>query len=154
MKPAYILAALVVSCGPAAAPPAPALMSDGALAAWTPPKDTVWQLSARAVFDSSRDVVYFVDALLIKPERVAGPWPLYPDALKEAGVQGRVLFTAIIDTAGRIEPRSIRVDQSPDSALTRSTVVNLIQTRFRPGRVGDRPVRTLVKIPYDFRLGR
>src|SRR5258708_5957602 len=101
-------------------------MSDGALAAWTPPKDTVWQLSARAVFDSSRDVVYFVDALLIKPERVAGPWPLYPDALKEAGVQGRVLFTAIIDTAGGAWAPPIRRGAPAASALSPPPLAGLL----------------------------
>ena len=128
-------------------------MSDSALAAWTVPKDTIWHLAPGTVPDLSGEAVYFVDALPSKPERMSGPYPPYPVGLREAGVQGRVMLAAIIDTAGRIEPRSIRVKETPDSGLTVVSVVALIRSTFRPGRIGGHPVRTLVELPFDFCVG-
>lgn len=146
-------AALLFGCGPSAAPPTPKLMSDSALAAWTAPQDTVWHLSSGALAGESGNVAYFVDALLVKPEMVAGPKPGYPPRLFEAGRSGHVKLAAIVDTAGDVEPRSIRVEESSDTAFTFVSVVALIRSKFRPGRVGDRPVRTLVELPYDFCIG-
>jgi hypothetical protein len=130
-----------------------ALMLDSALAVWTAPKDTIWHLAPGAVPDLSGDAVYFADSLPSKPERISGPFPRYPVRLLEAGVQGRVKLAAIIDTAGRIEPRSIRVEETPDSGLTVVSVVALIRSTFRPGRIGGHSVRTLIEIPFYFCVG-
>ncbi len=48
-----------------------------------------------------------------RPELLSAPPPVYPPLLRQAGIQGRVILRAVIDTTGRVEPASIRVIKSP-----------------------------------------
>src|SRR5216684_5749790 len=50
--------------------------------------------------------VFVEDAVDEKPEVLSGPQIAYPDLLRQAGIQGRVVVQAIIDTSGRAEPLS------------------------------------------------
>ncbi len=46
----------------------------------------------------------FMEAIVEeKPAVLSGPPPSYPELLKQAGIQGRVLVQAIVDTLGRAE---------------------------------------------------
>src|SRR5260370_566620 len=49
-----------------------------------------------------------------RPSLLSAPPPAYPDLLRRAGVQGRVLLRAIVDTTGRVEPSSITTMKNPD----------------------------------------
>ena len=42
-------------------------------------------------------------------EVLTGPLPVYPDLLRQAGVQGRVVLEAVVDTTGRVLAASILV---------------------------------------------
>jgi outer membrane biosynthesis protein TonB len=46
------------------------------------------------------------------PVLLAGHAPSYPDALRAAGIAGRVVVQAVIDTLGRAEPRLTVVESS------------------------------------------
>lgn len=88
------------------------------------------------------------------PALLGGPALEYPDLLRRAGVEGRVLVEAVIDTAGRAEPGSVTVVSSPHSGFDGPARTYVAAARFRPGRAGGRPVRVLVRIPIDFTLRR
>src|SRR5258706_11210924 len=45
---------------------------------------------------------------------------LFRSLLRQAAIQGRVLVQAIIDTAGRAEPPSVKVIQSPNPGFDQS----------------------------------
>ena len=49
----------------------------------------------------SSDQVFMESVVEERPEVLSGPQLQYPDLLRQAGVQGRVLVQAIIDTSGR-----------------------------------------------------
>lgn len=88
------------------------------------------------------------------PVGLSFPRPAYPRILLEAGVEGTVVLEAIIDTAGRAEPGSIKVSSSTHRAFEASAREAMRRALFRPGRIRGRPVRVLVHLPLRFVLPR
>ena len=87
------------------------------------------------------------------PVLLAAPPPLYPELLRHAGIEGRVVVAAVIDTLGRPEPRSVTVVASPNPGFDSAARDYVVRALFRPARVRGRAVRVLVRVPIDFRLG-
>lgn len=96
--------------------------------------------------------VYLEAVVEEKPEPLSGPPLQYPELLRQAQIQGRVLVEAIIDTSGRAEPNSIKIVQSPHPGFDQPAKNYMRQALFRPARVHGRPVRVLVRLPIDFKL--
>ena len=95
----------------------------------------------------------FMEAIVEeKPAVLSGPTLQYPEPLRQAQIQGRVLVQAIIDTLGRVEPPSVKVLQSPNPGFDQSAKNYVLKTVFRPARVHSRAVRVLIQIPVDFNL--
>ena len=86
------------------------------------------------------------------PEALQFVPPVYPEGLKAAGIQGRVQVRYVVDAGGRVETGSIIVVSSDHPAMTASVRRSLEQARFRPGKLGGTPVRTLVQQTYRFSL--
>lgn len=84
------------------------------------------------------------------PTVVSGGTTYFPDLLRLAGIKGRVVLQARIDTDGRVTPGSIAVLESPHPALTEVTTGALLRSRFRPALLGGRAVNAVVQIVYDF----
>lgn len=100
----------------------------------------------------SSDQVYMESVVEERPELLSGPQPMYPDLLRQAGVAGRVIVQAIIDTSGRAEPASVKIVQSPNPGFDQPAKQAVLRALFRPARVHGRAVRVLVNIPYDFKI--
>ena len=95
----------------------------------------------------------FMEAIVEeKPAVLSGPTLQFPELLRQAQIQGRVLVQAIIDTLGRAEPPSVKVLQSPNPGFDQSAKSYVLKALFRPARVHGRAVRVLIQIPIDFRL--
>jgi len=95
----------------------------------------------------------FMEAIVEeKPAVLSGPQPVYPELLRQAQIQGRVMVQAIIDTLGRAEPSSVKVLQSPNPGFDQSAKGYVLKCLFRPARVHGKAVRVLIQIPIDFRL--
>jgi len=88
-----------------------------------------------------------------KPALLSGPPPLYPNLLRQAGIQGRVVLRAIIDTTGRAEPSSVTVVKSPNPGFDEPTRQWALKALFRPARLHGRAVRAYVNLPFDYSLG-
>ncbi|KPJ84441.1 MAG: hypothetical protein AMS18_16810, partial [Gemmatimonas sp. SG8_17] len=88
------------------------------------------------------------------PELVWSPPLAYPPELSKAGITGRVVLEAMVDTAGRVEPGSIEVVASSRAAFEPPAIEMLRNSRFRPGRNQAGPLRMLVRFPVRFKLGR
>ncbi len=100
------------------------------------------------------DQVFLESVVEERPERLTGPALQYPDLLRQAGVQGRVLVQGVIDTTGRAIPNTVRVVQSPHPGFDDAAKRLMLQSLFRPGRVGGRAVKVLVSLPVDFTIKR
>lgn len=80
--------------------------------------------------------------------------PLVPALLPQTRPTSRVVVQAVIDTAGRADPASVRVIQSADSAFEHNARQWMLQTLWRPARVGGRPVRLWVNRAIDSAVTR
>jgi len=100
------------------------------------------------------DQVFVESVVDEKPEILSGPGLQYPDLLRQAAIQGRVLVQAIIDTTGRAEPQSVKVIQSPNPGFDQSAKNYMLGALFRPARVHGRAVRVLINVPIDFKIKR
>ena len=78
--------------------------------------------------------------------------PAYPEMLRAAGVEGRVVVRFVVDTAGRVEPGSITTVEATHLLFERSVRDVLARMRFAPAEVGGRHVRQLVEMPFQFSL--
>jgi len=105
------------------------------------------------IVPSSGDV-YMESVVEERPEVLSGPQLQYPDLLRQAAIQGRVLVQAIIDTSGRAEPPSVKVIQSPNPGFDQSAKNYVLRALFRPARVHGRAVRVLINLPIDFKIKR
>jgi len=76
--------------------------------------------------------------------------PAYPEMLRAAGISGSVRVQFVVDTTGRAELPSVRVLESSHDQFTRAVLTTLRQSRFTPGEVAGRRVRTLVERSYRF----
>jgi periplasmic protein TonB len=87
-----------------------------------------------------------------RPELIGHPAVVYPELLRRAGIEGRVVVEAVIDTTGRVEPRTIHVMTATNPLFAPAARAMVAGSRYRPGAVGGRPVRVRVLVPVDFRV--
>jgi len=80
--------------------------------------------------------------------------PRYPEALRQAGVEGRVIAEFVVNELGRTEEASIRFVQSDNHLFEDAVRLALRRMRFIPAEVGGRKVRQLVEMPFVFTLAR
>jgi protein TonB len=89
-----------------------------------------------------------------RPALLSAPPPPYPEILKQAGITGRVLLGAIVDTTGRVEPNSIKIIKSPNPGFDVPARSWVLQALFRPARVHGQAVRVHVTLPIDYSFKR
>ena len=95
----------------------------------------------------------FMEAIVEeKPSVLSGPIPVYPELLKQAQIQGRVVVQAVIDTLGSAELNSVKILQSPNPGFDQSARQYVLKALFRPARVHGRAVRVLINIPIDYKI--
>jgi protein TonB len=81
-----------------------------------------------------------------------GAHPQYPDILKQAGVEGEVYVSFVVDTMGLADVTSLKVIKSSHQLFLNSVVAALPDMRFAPAMVGGRKVKQLVMEPFVFQL--
>jgi TonB family protein len=96
--------------------------------------------------------VFEVDAMVERYEGGAGP--AYPSDLAEAGVEGLVRATYVVDATGRVDTTTIRIMSSDHPGFTTSVQTALAEMRFRPAKRRGHPVRQLVEQRFRFQIGR
>jgi periplasmic protein TonB len=78
--------------------------------------------------------------------------PHYPESLRNASIDGRVLVQFIVDTLGGVDSKSIVVLQSTHDLFSRAAKDALVQFRFKPAQVGGRKIPALAEMPFEFRI--
>ncbi len=78
--------------------------------------------------------------------------PVYPARLREAGVEGLVTVTYVIERGGRVEPESVVIVSSDRPEMAESVRVALATAMFRPGRFHGQPVRVQVRQTVRFAI--
>lgn len=87
----------------------------------------------------------------IKPQPVFTVRPEYPAILVQAGVEGRTVVKALVDTDGSVM-EVVVLRSSGNQMLDEAALAAARQWKFSPARQRDRYVRVYVAIPMDFRL--
>jgi len=89
--------------------------------------------------------------VLAKPDYLHNPPPKYPGMARERGWQGITVLRVLVlsdGSAGRVE----LVHTSGHRVLDDSSMRTVRGWKFRPARLGDRAVDSLVEIPIRFQL--
>ena len=89
-----------------------------------------------------------------RPERLSGPYPRYPEMLRQAGIEGTVLLEFVIDTSGRVEEATLKVLQSTNRAFEGPAKDVIRKSLYRPGKVRGQAVRVLVSQQIGFTIQR
>ena len=86
------------------------------------------------------------------PALLSAPRLVYPEPLRAAGITGRVVVQAVVDTTGRAEPASVVVIASANPGFDAAARSYVQSATFRPGRLHGRAVRVQVRVPIQFTL--
>jgi protein TonB len=91
----------------------------------------------------------FVEEL---PVLLSHPEIRYPEMLRQAGIEGRVMIETVLDTLGRAEPALTRVATSVSALFDREALSVVLASHYRPARAQGRAVRVRVQVPVNFSL--
>ena len=80
--------------------------------------------------------------------------PRYPESLRQAAIEGRVLVRFKVDTLGLIDPASVTIVSSTHDLFSRAVLSALGGFRFRPAEVNGHRVVALAEMPFEFAIGR
>jgi periplasmic protein TonB len=78
------------------------------------------------------------------------PKPAYPSTLESAGIEGEVDVQFVVDTTGRVQPGSIKIQKATNDLFKASVLSTLPKMRFNPAEVGGKKVKQLVEQPFTF----
>jgi len=101
-----------------------------------------------------QDQPYLEAVVEERPERISSPPVRYPDILRQAGIEGRVLLEMVIDTSGHVERGSMRVLSSTHQLFEGPAREMAQASLFSPGRIQGRAVRVRVQQPINFNIQR
>jgi protein TonB len=148
--PAFNTLAIPTTILPEIPPPARAPFDPTSFSGLGVANPVAWGTVATAPAAPRPDSVYSTEMLEELPVRVSGPAARYPELLRAARITGRVMVEFVIDTAGHVEPASLRVTASTNRMFDRPAIEALAAWLFQPARIGGRAVRALVRMPVDF----
>ena len=76
--------------------------------------------------------------------------PEYPSLARKAGIEGSVLAEALIDEEGRVT--EARIIHSPSPVFYEAVLRALRASLFYPAKQRDQPVKSFIRVPYEFTL--
>ncbi len=79
-------------------------------------------------------------------------YPKYPDILKQAGVEGKVVVGFVVDTTGLADANSIKIFSSSHQLFANAVVAAVPNMRFTPALVDGHKVRQLLMEPFVFSM--
>ncbi|MDQ6769128.1 MAG: energy transducer TonB [Gemmatimonadota bacterium] len=84
---------------------------------------------------------------------ISGSAPLrYPDVLRTAGVEGKVLARFVVNEDGRVDGRTVTILRSDNPLFEEAVRASLSRMRFNAAEIGGKKVRQLVEMPFLFAL--
>lgn len=75
---------------------------------------------------------------------------MYPDSAKKNGIEGKVFLTAFINEVGNVV--SVKIIKGIGYGCDDAAMSAVHQTKFKPGLLGNKPVKVQVSIPIVFKL--
>jgi len=78
--------------------------------------------------------------------------PRYPAILREAGVEGEVLVSFVVDGTGQADISTFKVIRSTHDLFSTAVRQAIPQMRFTAAEIGGRKVKQLVQQPFSFTI--
>jgi protein TonB len=78
--------------------------------------------------------------------------PRYPDMLRSSGTEGQVIAQFVVNEKGRADQKTFKVVSSTHPLFTDAVNRALPQMRFKPAKIGGKPVSQLVQQLFVFKL--
>lgn len=103
---------------------------------------------------TTTEFVYAANITEEPPELREAPDLVYPPLLRQGGVEGTVMLEFVVNAEGRVEVNTVNVVSCSHPGFQMPAVDLARRAVFRPGRVGGRAVRVLVRMPVTFALAR
>lgn len=102
------------------------------------------------------DQPFYIDFQVEKPAMLApnSAGPVYPDILRQAGVEGEAVVAFVVDSTGRVDLGTFRVIRATHELFVISVKNALPRMRFIPAELDEKRVRQLVQQPYSFAIVR
>jgi len=110
------------------------------------------QLRCLDLTDNGSSGEWHVNELLM--HMITPAKPRYPEMLRQAGIDGRVLVRFVVDTLGRIDPASVQILSSTHDQFTRAVRDALSGFRFRPAESNGKRIQALAEMPFEFKVAR
>ena len=85
-------------------------------------------------------------------EKIGGDAPDYPQALRDQGVEGKVLAQFVVGENGRYEAGTLKILDSSNPAFTAAVKDALPRMKFSAAQIGGKKVAQLVQMPFQFNL--
>ena len=85
-------------------------------------------------------------------EKIGGDAPEYPQALRDQGVEGKVLAQFVVGENGRYQGGTLKILDSSNPAFTAAVKDALPRMRFSAAQIGGKKVAQLVQMPFQFNL--
>lgn len=89
-----------------------------------------------------------------QPVLLSHPPLRYPELLRQAGIEGRIVVEAVLDTLGYAERGSLRIAQGGQAPFEAEALAVVRASTYRPGRVSGHAVRVRVQVPIVFAIRR
>ncbi len=78
--------------------------------------------------------------------------PSYPETLRSAAIEGEVDAEFVVDTTGRVEPGTLKIQKSTNDLFSAAVRTALPRMRFYAAEVGGKKVKQLVQQPFTFTI--
>lgn len=101
---------------------------------------------------SASDILYEFQVEKPVSLAVGSTMPKYPAILREAGVEGEVLASFVVEESGQAVASSFKVIRSTHELFARALREALPGMRFTPAEVGGRKMKQLVQQPFTFTI--
>jgi len=88
------------------------------------------------------------------PSLISGPRLIYPEALRQAGLGGRVELRLLVLPNGHIDPNSVDLVAARYRGFAVRAVDWVQGAKFRPASIGECAVPMVITLPIDFKIKR
>ena len=113
-------------------------------------------IDEKYAIDLSKDAlgaggIFGADELDERPRPLRASPPRYPNAMKRAKKEGRVMLFLVIDETGKVVSAEVR--KSTDPGFNAEALKAARKWKFKPGTKNGQPVRARILQPISFKLG-
>jgi protein TonB len=109
------------------------------------------QTPATQVSSAATSSQTFLDFQVDAPVKIKNTVaPVYPERLRNAGIEGQVIVQFIVDENGNAQMDSFKVLRSNDNAFSEAVRKAVSLSTYTPAELQGRKVRQLVQQPYKF----